>query len=95
MNPISGITFQPIRSVTGPAARRNLVTLTVRTSCPPTTAVIMSSTTSAEFFNEEYEHQMEEAVAYVESTLVPEPGTGMLFGLGLMGLARGSRRPRF
>ena len=54
-----------------------------------------SCSTPAGYFNGEYEHQMEEAVAYVESTLVPEPGTGMLFGLGLMGLARGSRRPRF
>ena len=51
-----------------------------------------SCTPTQELFNEEIEHQIEEGVAFVTSTLVPEPGTATLFGFGLMGLARASRR---
>ncbi|MFK7895280.1 MAG: PEP-CTERM sorting domain-containing protein [Myxococcota bacterium] len=46
-----------------------------------------------ELFNEGIEEQIEAGIDYVNATLVPEPGTALLMGLGLMGLsAAGGRR---
>ncbi|MEM9177651.1 MAG: PEP-CTERM sorting domain-containing protein [Myxococcota bacterium] len=53
-----------------------------------------SCSAAQELFNEGIEEQIEAAEGYVASTLVPEPGTALLFGLGLMGLGRASRPRR-
>ena len=44
-----------------------------------------------EMFNGEIEEQIEAGIGYVNATLVPEPGTALLLGLGLMGLGRSTR----
>jgi len=53
-----------------------------------------SCNAAQEMFNIGIEEQIEAAEGYVASTLVPEPGTALLFGLGLMGLGRASRPRR-
>lgn len=47
-----------------------------------------------EMFNEGIEEQIEAGISYVNTTLVPEPGTALLMGLGLMGLNQAGRRRR-
>lgn len=45
-----------------------------------------------ELFNEGIEEQIEAGIEYVNTALVPEPGTALLMGLGLMGLSHAGRR---
>ena len=47
-----------------------------------------------EAFNEGIEEQIESAIDYVNTALVPEPSTAMLMALGLMGLSHSARRAR-
>ena len=47
-----------------------------------------------EAFNEGIELQIENAIAYTQSVLVPEPTTGLLTALGLAGLTGARRRAR-
>lgn len=51
-----------------------------------------SCTALQDLFNAGIEAQIEAGIAYVQTTLVPEPGTALLFGIGLAGLARVGRR---
>lgn len=51
-----------------------------------------SCTAVQELFNEGIEEQIEAGIAYVNATLVPEPGTALLMGLGLMGLNFAGRK---
>ena len=53
-----------------------------------------SCTPVQELFNEGIEEQIEAGIDYVNLTLVPEPGTALLFGLGLMGLGHAGRARR-
>lgn len=50
-----------------------------------------SCSITQEAFNAGIEAQIESGISYVNTTLVPEPGTALLFGLGLMGLGRVNR----
>ena len=50
-----------------------------------------SCSAAQELFNEAIEEQIEAGIDYVNTTLVPEPGTALLMGLGLMGLGHASR----
>lgn len=52
-----------------------------------------SCSATQEMFNEMIEEQIEAGIDYVNTTLVPEPGTALLMGLGLLGLGR-TRRAR-
>ncbi len=47
-----------------------------------------------EAFNEGIEEQIESAIDYVNTALVPEPSTALLMSLGLMGLSHSARRAR-
>lgn len=51
-----------------------------------------SCTALQDAFNLEIEEQIEAAIGYVNTTLVPEPGTALMLGLGLAGLNRVGRR---
>ena len=52
----------------------------------------LSCSALQEQFNFEIEEQIEAAIGYVNTTLVPEPSTALFLGLGLAGLSRASRR---
>lgn len=51
-----------------------------------------SCSASQDAFNAGIEAQIGAGINYVNATLVPEPGTALLFGLGLMGLGRMNRK---
>lgn len=53
-----------------------------------------SCNAAQELFNAGIEEQIESGIDYVNATLVPEPGTALLMGLGLMGLGRAGRGRR-
>jgi len=53
-----------------------------------------SCSAAQESFNTLYTEQLEAGHTFVSATLVPEPGTAILFGLGLAGLSRAARGRR-
>jgi hypothetical protein len=53
-----------------------------------------SCSVGQEAFNAGIETQIGAGISYVNATLVPEPGTALLFGLGLMGLGSVKRQKR-